>query len=223
MTLSIAGTVLFRSPPQVQLTAASANTGIKPIPQNTLITSIVRIHKDGTRHNVLTDRAPRMIDGAWTWIDPHCPYNQGVIYEITANGYTSTSLQVYLGSNSLWLLSPSDAGLAYRCTRVAEIETRTQASRAQRFVPIGKQAVFLSDGFRDEENGSLTISVEDETPVKALFANDEVVLINAPGTNGWDLGWGWVQATSVSYSNPGGNIYYERRLVKIEASRQRSG
>lgn len=216
MTLSIAGTVLFRSPPQVQITAASTTGGAKPIPQNTLITSIVRIHKDGTRHPVLTERAPRLIDGAWTWIDIHCPYNQGVTYEITAGGYVSSSIQVYLGSNQVWLLSPSDAGLAFRCPRVVEIASRSTASRAEKFIPIGAQAVYLSDGRRDDIKGSLTIAVTDEAPVHDLIANDEVLLINAPGTAGWDLGWAWVSPTSVTFDNPGTIISYPYRHVKID-------
>jgi hypothetical protein len=200
--------------PKVKLTATSTTGSPNPIPNNTLV-DVFRIHADGTRHRVLTEQGPRLIGGGWAWLDVHCPYNQAVSYDLTAAGFTVNSGPVFLQSNQTWLIPPSDPSRAVMVQKIAVIADRSTQSRAVRFQPIGGPAVFLTDGFRGGFSGSLTLRVTDERPLRALFADDGVVLINTPGTTGWDLKWLWVQPGQVSYSNPALINSYAKRLVTI--------
>jgi hypothetical protein len=216
MTLALTAVPWFSGGPlpKVKLTATSTTGSPNPIPNNTLV-DVFRNHADGTRHRVLTEQGPRLIGGGWAWLDVHCPYNQAVSYDITANGFTAVSGPVFLQSQKTWLIPPSDPDRAVMVQQIAVIADRSTQSRAVRFQPIGGPAVFLTDGFRDAYSGSLTLRVTDEAPLRALFADDGVVLINTPGVTGWDLRWLWVQPGQVSYSNPVGIRSYAKRLVTI--------
>jgi hypothetical protein len=215
MTLGLTAVPWFADgPPSVKLTATSTTGGPSPVPNNTLI-DVWRVHADGTRHRVLTEQGPRLIGGGWAWLDVHCPYNQSVSYEVTANGFTAASGPVFLESDTTWLIPPSDPGMAVMVEQVAAVGARSTQSRAARFQPIGGPAVFLTDGYRDGCSGSLTLRVSDEQPLRDLFADDGVVLINTPGTAGWDLSWLWVQPGQVSYDNPALVNSYAKRLVTV--------
>lgn len=215
MTLGITAVYEPGEPPAVKLVATSTTGGPSPIPNNTLI-DVVRVHEDGTRHRVLTEQGPRLIGGGWAWLDVHAPYNQAVTYEITAAGFTAVSGVAWVPCKRTWLVHRSDPALSVRAEKVAAIGDRSTSSRAERFEPIGSKAVFLTDGSRNGLNGSLTLRVTDESPLRALFADDGVVLVNTPGVAGWDLTWLWVQPGQVKYANPlDGNITYRKRLVEI--------
>jgi len=214
MTLSItADTSDPTEPPSVRLVAASTTGGPSPIPENTLV-EVWRNHEDGSRHRVLTEQGPRLIGGGWASIDPHAPFNQPVTYDIVANGFTATTNTVWLPSDVTWLVHPFDSALSVRVEMVVKIDSRSRKSRAQRFTPIGGKPVFLTDGARDGVTGSITILSTDTGPLVELFADDSVVLLNTPGTAGWDLGWMWIQPDP-SYGNPADGVRVPARLVTI--------
>lgn len=215
MTLTLAASVQFSGVPTVKLVGTSTTGSPKAVPNNTLI-DVFRNHADGSRHRVLTEQSPRLIGGGWAWLDVHCPYNQAVTYDITAAGSTSTSNQVFLPSKRTWLLHPSRVDLAVMVTKVRLIGNRSTQSRAEKFTPIGGKPFYISDGARDGVSGSISFRVSNESPYKALFAGDSLILINTPNTAGWDVGWMWVQPGNVEYANPAdGRVSYPYRHVTM--------
>jgi hypothetical protein len=98
---------------------------------------------------------------------------------------------------------------------VEKIGDRGYDSRAGKFTPVGGLPIFLTDGARDASAGTMVLRVTDETPYKALFADDEVILINTPGLVGWDVRWMWVQPGTVTYGNKGDQVRYPYRSVTI--------
>ena len=58
--------------PAVVLNVTSSTTGETAVPAGSLI-SVIRIHPNNTRHQVLTEQGPRLAGGVWTWLDIHCP------------------------------------------------------------------------------------------------------------------------------------------------------
>lgn len=203
MTLSLSAAVQFSQVPTVKLVGTSTTGNPNPVPSNTLI-DVFRVHADGTSHRVLTDPGPRLIGGAWAWLDVHCPYNQAVTYTITANGSTVTSNPVFLPSKQVWLIHPSQAELSVMVQAVITLADLTADSRSTRFQPIDGKAFYLSEGIRDGVSGSITILYTDAAPLRELLADDSLILINTPGTSGWDIGWMWVQPKAVTYANPTG-------------------
>lgn len=213
--LSLTATVEPTSKPQIRLTAAARVTGSQSVPTNTLL-SVTRTHLDGTVHKVLTGRAPRMVSGAWVWLDVHCPFNQLVKYTITSGGYSATAT-VTLPSTSAWLSHPEDASLAVKVLAVREVSDLTTASRSGRFTPIGGKTIHLSDGMRDSLTGTLSLRClpTDVPTFNALFDADTVILINTPNTAGWDLDWLWVQPGAVARVNPANQIRYPYRYITM--------
>lgn len=215
MTLGLVASVQFSGVPAVKLTGTSTTGSPNPVPNNTLI-DVFRTHADGSRHRVLTEPGPRLIGGGWAWIDIHCPYNQAVTYDITAAGSTVTSNPVFVPSKRAWLLHQSVASLAVMIESVREIGDRSTQTRATKFTPIGGKAFYISDGARDGVSGSISFRVSKTSPYEELFASDSLILINTPGTPGWDLGWMWVQPGNVQYTNPaGGQVSYPYRHVNM--------
>ena len=214
------GTIGAQTPwpvPAVVLTVTSTDTGGTAVPGGSLI-SAVRLHANGTRHQVLTEQGPRLVGGTWTWLDIHCPYNQPIHYEVTAaNGVVATSAVVWLLSDYAYLIHPSKADWAVRIDAVVSIGNRGTASRSAQFTPIGGQEVFLTDGYRDGLAGNLEVrtTAADQYYYWRLFNDDQVVLLNTPNTAGWDLGWMWLQPGDVTYTNPGEQTWYPYRHVQI--------
>lgn len=215
MTLTLTAANSYTTgPPKVLLTGLSTTTGTPPIPVNTLI-DVWRVHADGSRHRVLTEQGPRLVGGGWAWLDIHPPYNQPIHYEIIAAGFTAVSNTTWVICDTVWLVHPSRAELSVPVDGVLKIGDRTANSRSEKFTPIGGKLVFLTEGFRDGVKGSMLLRVLDEAPFKALFADDSVILINTPGTTGWDLGWIWVQPGDVEFSNPADLVPYVYRHLSI--------
>ena len=217
MTLTIAAAVTYPigAAPKVTLTATSTTGTPNPVPVNTLI-SVSRLHSDGSRHQVLTEDAPRLVGGGWGWVDVHAPFNQTISYEIAAAGWTASSGGVAVASAKSWLIHSSQGSLAVMVDVVSEIGDRATKTRAARFVPYGALPVFLSEGIRDGVTGNIVVRVTDEGPLRALLADDSVVLVNTPGTPGWDLNWMWISPGNIAYSNKAGLVSYKYRHVTID-------
>jgi hypothetical protein len=99
---------------------------------------------------------------------------------------------------------------------VAVIGDRTRATRATRFQPVAAPAVYVTDGVRNGASGSIDVRVKDPAPIDALFDDDSAILINTPGTAGYDITWMWVQPKDVQAVNPaGGWVKYAWRHVVI--------
>jgi len=216
VTLTISGVASYTLslPPSVVLTVAATTGAPNPVVDGAAL-QVVRIHSDGTRHAVLTDANPRILGGVWTGLDCHAPYNQGMLYEITA-GPTATSTAVWLVSTGTWLVHPATPALSVKVDAVAVIGDRTRSTRATRFQPIANTPVYVSDGVRNSVTGSIDVRVKDPAPIDALFDDDSPILINTPGTTGYDITWMWVQPKDVQYVNPaGGWVRYPVRHAVI--------
>jgi hypothetical protein len=215
MTLTITAEVISSiDAPTVRLVATSTAIAPSAVPNNTLI-DVWRVHTDGSRHRVLTDDAPRLIGGGWAWLDMHAPFNQAITYEVDAAGAVATSGAVWVVSDRVWLIHSSQASLAVLVDGVLKIDNRSVDTRSAKFTPIGGKSIFLTEGTRDGIKGSITLRVTDEAPLQALFADDAVILINTPGTKGWDIGWLWVQPGQLSYDNPANLVPYKYRHLDI--------
>jgi hypothetical protein len=214
MTLGLVAAVQFAGLPSVKLTGTSTTGSPNPIPNNTLI-DVYRNHADGTRHRVLTEQGPRLIGGGWAWLDVHCPFNQAVTYDITAAGFTATSNPVFVPSKRTWLVHPSQADLSVLVDMVTKVDARATGSRASKFVPFDGKPFYISGGSREPVSGSLILFTTDTGPLVELFADDQVILVNTPGTPGWDIGWMWVQPGAVSYGNPADGVRVPARLVTV--------
>lgn len=215
LTITSAASYTLTLPPSVTLTATATTGTPNPVVDGALI-QMVRIHSDGSRHNVLTGANPRFSGGGWSGLDCHCPYNQFVTYEITASGSTVTGAGISITSTATWLVHASLPALSVKVDAVAVIGDRTRASRSTRFQPLEAPAVFLSDGLRNGVTGSIDVRLIDPYPVNTLLDDDSVILINTPGTTGYDLTWLWVQPKDVQYVNPaGGWVKYAVRHAVI--------
>ena len=216
MTLTITGVASYTLslPPSVRLTATATTGAPNPVVDGALIT-LVRIHADGSRHNVLTGANPRFSGGGWSGLDCHCPFNQFVTYEITA-GAGAASVGISITSTDTWLVHASLPALSVKVDAVASISDRTRASMSTRFQPVESPAVFLTDGLRKGVAGSIDVRLIDPYPIDTLLDDDSVILINTPGTTGYDLTWLWVQPKDVQYVNPaGGWVKYPFRHAVI--------
>lgn len=215
MTLTISGVPSYTLllPPSVVLTAA-ATTGAPNAVVDGAPLQVVRIHADGTRHNVLTSPNPRFSGGVWSGLDCHAPFNQFVTYEITA-GPTVSSAAVLLTSTATWLVHAATPTLSVKVDAVAVIGDRTRSTRATRFQPVEAAAVYVTDGVRNGVTGSIDVRAN-LAAIDTLMEDDSAILINTPGTTGYDLTWMWVQPKDVQYVNPaGGWVKYPVRHAVI--------
>lgn len=186
------------SSPAVQLTVTATNTAPNAVPPNTVLT-LTRIHKDGSEHRVITSSQPRVIPTTWVGLDYHAPFGEPVTYRVTA-GAASATATGYALSDRPWLISASEPTLSVLPDGVRAITDRAIASRAVELRPIGGRSAFVGDGTADGMTGTLIVRVTDERPLRALLADDGVILINTPGTaEGWALSWHWVKWTTQAW------------------------
>lgn len=217
MTLTIVAEPRYGLPPGMKITITGTTSGGDPVPAESTI-DLIRIHTDGSRHQVLTEAQPVMSGGVWPGVDYHAPFNQAVRYEATAAGVVATSVAARVVSDWVWLVPPSTPALAVRVETVAEIDDRKVPSRAGKFPVIGGNTIYLSDaGHRPGMSSQITVRIKatDEPAMRKLLYSDQPILINTPNQPGWDLSWHWVQPDSVQYSNPGKVISYPYRYIQI--------
>lgn len=193
-------------PPAVLLTVTTS-------PATTAVLDLVRIHQDGSEHRIITSSLPQVIGGGWADKDYHAPFNQLVIYRVTTGSDTGTDT-AFISMDVPWLISADQPALSFPI-RVKTIGDRTEDPRATAHRPIGGPLVAISDGLQtwDGVVTSMTIEVEDEAPLRALKANDPVVLVNTPG-KGWRIQWMWALLGQVSYVNVG-RAYWRSELVTL--------
>lgn len=217
MTLNITGAPHYRLglPPSVLLTVASTTGPPNEVAEGSSI-DLYRVHRDGTRHRVLTGAHPRISGGAWLGIDCHAPFNQAVTYEVTA-GPTVSSPPVMVPSNDTWLVHASDPDLSVRIRVVTVIADRGYKSRATRFQPFDAAPVFVAADSRGGVNGSIEFGLPPAAvpAVLSLLADDSTVLISTPGSVDWDLKWLWCQPGDVSEKTIPGTKKSDWRFITL--------
>jgi hypothetical protein len=218
VTLAITGVASYTLPlpPSVVLTVVSTTGTPNAVADGAQIT-LIRTHADGTRHQVLTEINPRISGGGWSGRDCHAPFNQSVTYEISC-GPTVTSSAVIVTSTGTWLVHSTAPTRSVNVDAVATIGDRTRSTRATRFEPVTAPAVYITDGYRNGATGSIDVRVKNigVAAIDALFDDDSSILINTPGTSGYDITWMWVQPKDVQHVNPaGGWVRYPSRHVVI--------
>lgn len=208
LTVTAVNRYTFDHPPALLLTATSSDSAASDY------VDVWRIHGDGTEHRVLTGANPRLSGGVWTGLDYHAPFNQSVTYRVDGSE-SGSSAAAWVSSSQTWLIHASEPELSVKVDSVRAIADRTRATRSVRFQPLAGGVTFLTDGVRNGVTGSLTVKVSDEEPLDALLDDDSVVLLNTPGTTGWDLAWLWLQPLDVAFQNPGGFAGFPFRWVQI--------
>jgi hypothetical protein len=182
---------------------------------NSLLT-LWRVHPDGTEHRVILPAEARVIGGSWVGFDYHAPYNGAVSWRVEAAGFSATSGPVWVLCDSTWLISATTPGLSVQ-VKVAAIGDQSRPTRSGEFTPVGGDTLFISDGKRGGMVGSIAVRVPAAGvgDIVTLLADDGVILINTPGTVGWDVKWQWAQVTDQGLSNLGGWKGYPNRVVPL--------
>lgn len=217
MTLSITAVPdMYSVPPSVVLTVASTTSAPSAVPVNTAI-RLIRIHPDGSEHQVITATDPRLIPSSGVWIDYHAPYNVSVTWRVEAAGSTATD-STTLPSAKTWLIKPSDVASAFKVESVRGIGPRGRRSRAARFAPAGGDAIFVSEGKRDGVASAITVKAWEWAALEQFLDDDGVVLVNTPNV-GWRIGWMWAQIGQPEFANPGAAWWpYDEVALPLEQS-----
>jgi hypothetical protein len=200
----------------VKLTVTSTTGTPNPIPANTLLT-LWRIHPDGSEHRVIAASEVRVIGGAAATFDYHPPYNVPITYRVEAAGVAVVSGPVFVQCGSTWLISASTPALSVEVPQVAAIGELSRPTRSGEFVPIGGESIFINDGRRGGKVGSMAIRLPYELAdaVWDLLDDDGVILINTPGTAGWDIKWQWVQVQDQGFANQGQVVWFRNRVFTL--------
>lgn len=219
MTLVITPTVdTLVNQPRIRLVVSG--TSAAPNPVGTASTVVLyRTDPDGRRRRVIVEAGAVLSGGAWVGFDYHMPFNAQVNYSAVVDGVTSNLAPAYLASTVSWLIDQNDPTLSTQITAVNTIGDRVKASTAVLSYAFGSQyPISVSDGVRHSATGSLVVrlaSPAEQGSVDALLALSGPVLLNLAasdqGSGWWDESWAWVQPGDITYSNPGGTIYYPYR------------
>jgi hypothetical protein len=206
VTLTITPTVDFSLPPRVRLDVAAGISGPLPVPAGAPI-SVVRVHADGSRWQVILENNARLGSGTWAGFDYHAPFNQSVTYIAQAAGFESaaSAIREIPNDSTTWLIHSSDPTLSFTPELVTKLGDLEYESDAQVFnVYNSPFPVTVSSGTRKAASSSIEFMVlrQDIGTVQALFADSGPILLNTPSVDGWDLTWVWIQPGNVKISNP---------------------
>lgn len=202
MTLTVTAVASVGDVPAVLVDVTSS-------PAVTDLLRVYRVHEDGTRYRVLTDLSATIIT-SWSGFDYHAPFNQAVRYVAETDSLGSAaSPEVWLVSESTWLIHPSDPDLSMWVDVVTNIADTSYKDRAQRFQVIGKRdPVTRADYPRGGESGSMSVlcdGPESWARLSALFADGGPVLMNLKPLRGFIKQWKWVQPGDLTMSSPTGH------------------
>jgi hypothetical protein len=189
MTLTVVADILFSETPAIQVDVTSS-------PSVTDLLTLYRVHEGGSKYRVLTASHATLI-GSASVIDYHMPFNTPVQYQAVAGGLTSAlSAPVEFGSESVWLIHPTDPSLSLLVDFISAVGDFSYANTVLRSKVLNsKLPRHRPIGPREGEKGSLTILAEDlstRRAIMALLADGGQILLNTPWDE-TDLGWKWVQ------------------------------
>lgn len=192
--------------PRVRLDVDSTTSGPLPIPGGAPV-GVVRVHSDGSRWPVLLENGARLGGGSWAGFDYHAPFNQLVTYVAQAAGFESAASGVVELPNgsTTWLIHASTPELSLIPEMVTVIGDQDYESDADTFDVFNSPfPVTVSSGFRKSAASTIELLVlpSQVGAVLALLADSGPILINTPGTEGWDVTWAWAQPGAVKISNP---------------------
>lgn len=220
MSLSITAVRETTSPPRMLVTVtATGGSGASAA------LDVYRVHEDGRKYRLITPDRPVIAGGVWAGFDTHAPYNQTVTYRAESGSEFAVSGVVVQLSQWAWLLHPEDSALSVLVDRdmvhLGPLGDPGYDSRAtlHEIVDSG-DVISLGDGRRAGEKRDLTVICRSDTALSAvrdLLESDAPVLINTPYERN-DVGWLWVQPTSVVVENPG-HRPNATRLVKLSYQR----
>jgi hypothetical protein len=161
------------------------------------------------------------IVGSYVGIDYHALFNDAVTYHAETDALVSaeSAEQWLISDDSTWLIHPTDPGLSVLVEKlVGPAAPYKYPSRASRFQVLNRRLpVHRTDYPRGGEAGQLVVKCESESTraaLKALLADDGVVLLNTPYTDD-DLGWKWIKPLDLDVSNPGGTFKFPFRYATI--------
>lgn len=219
MTLVVTPTVDKLVPePRIRLSVAGNSSTPGPVgPASTVV--LYRTDPDGTRRKVIVEANAKLSGGAWVGFDYHPAFNQQVSYSAVVDGVTSALAPITLMSSVSWLQHPNDPNLSTQITAVNQIGDRVKASTAVLSYPLGgTYPISITEGIRRSFAGSLIVRLASRTEqsnVDALLGSSGPILLNLAGpdqgSGWWDESWAWVQPGDITYSNPGGTVYYPYR------------
>jgi hypothetical protein len=198
--------------PQVRVTVASSPTVTGPV-------RLYRTHPDGQVFRVLLEDNATIV-GSYVGVDYHAPFNRPVTYHAETDTQVSVgSAEQWLISDSSWLLHPTFPDLSVVVEKlVGPAAPYKYPSRASRFQVLNRRLpVHRNDYPRGGESGQVVVKCESEdsrAALKALLADDGVLLLNTPNTDD-DLGWKWIKPLDLDISNPGGTFGFPFRYATI--------
>lgn len=216
MTLVVTPTVDTLVPqPRIRLSVAGSSTAPNPVGSASTVV-LYRTDPDGQRRKVIIKAGAVLSGGVLVGFDYHPPFNQPVSYSAVVDGVTSALAPITLTSSVSWLQHPTNPNLSAQVTAINEIGDRTRASTAVLSYAFGaKYPVSISEGTRHSVSGSVIVrlaSPAEQAAVDALLDSSGPILLNladgGQGAGWWDESWAWVQPGDITYSNPGGTIYY---------------
>lgn len=199
MSLTVTAVASWTSVPQVTVDVSSS-----PVMQDAI--RVFRVHEDGSRHRVITTEFP-VLNGTWTGVDYHAPFNHPVRYQAEKEGEQSAlSPPAYLTSQWAWLIHASNPALSLRADMtVGPVPKRSRKSRAQVIeLPGRAEPVSIPAGRRVAASSDLTVwcdSVASMNRVEALLDDDGPILLCNPAD---DQPWKWIQPGSETYDLPSG-------------------
>jgi hypothetical protein len=215
VTLTVTAAAEFVVPVRVLVEVASS-------PSVTNVLRVYRVHADGSRNRVLT-AGRALLNGTWSGYDYHAPFNESFTY-VASTGVeadSAPSSALFIPSDEVWLLHPSDPALSVLVDTVTNVSARKLPSAAQAFKILGSPVpVMRTNSTRGPQEWDLEVLVDgqDETDaVEALFDSDLPIYINSPRSDIFRSSW--VQPGDVSIEPPGGYFRTDLRLVSFSCTR----
>lgn len=219
MTLVITATVDTAVPqPRIRLSVVGDSSAPNAVGTASTVV-LYRTNPDGQRSKVIVNAGAVLSGGVWAGFDYHPPFNAQARYSAIVDGVTSQLVPVTITSTVSWLMHPTDPNLSTPVTAINTIGDRVKASTAVLSYAIdAKYPVSITEGTRHSATGSIVVRLSsraEQDAVDALLDNSGPILLNlAAGDQGagwWDESWAWVQPGDITYSNPGGTVFYPYR------------
>jgi len=203
VTLTTTASWTGSSPPRVLVSVSSS-------PASTAVLRVFRVRQNGSQERVLTT-GRAVLNGTWSGYDYHAPFNEQIKYfaQTGLEADSALSSVVFIPSDKMWLMHPSDPDLSFPVGAVLKFGNRSRKDTSEGFKVLNSGVtVRRTVGPRGPETGDLSVLLEDQTDVEqveALLDASSPILLNSPRPE--VVKSKWVQPGDWTIGPPAGSYF----------------